>query len=89
MTPLAPQIHGDVFRPSKHPIFFSTLVGTGTQLSIAALILILLVVTEKIWTERGSILSTGLFVYAATSPINGYIGGALYSQLGGERGLPG
>ena len=39
--------------------------------------------TEKLWTERGSILSTGIFVYAATSPVGGYMGGALYSQLGG------
>ena len=29
-------------------------------------------------------LTTGLFVYAATSPVNGYAGGALYSQLGGQ-----
>ena len=79
------QIHGDVFRPGTHSLLFSTLVGTGCQLSVAALLVILLAVTEKFWTERGSILTTGLFVYAATSPINGYAGGALYSQLGGRR----
>ncbi|KAL5250004.1 hypothetical protein ACHWQZ_G015923 [Mnemiopsis leidyi] len=79
------QIHGDVFRPGAHSLFFSTLVGTGCQLSFAALIIILLAVTEKLWTERGSILSTAIFVYAATSPVGGYMGGALYSQLGGRR----
>lgn len=29
-------------------------------------------------------LSTAIFVYAATSPINGYFGGSLYARLGGR-----
>ena len=33
--------------------------------------------------RRGSLLSTGIFLYAITSPVNGYFGGALYSQMGG------
>jgi len=79
------QIHGDVFRPGTNSILFSSLLGTGCQLAAAALILILLAVCEKLWTERGSILSTAIFIYAGTAPINGYAGGALYSQLGGKR----
>lgn len=34
--------------------------------------------------RRGSLLSTAIFVYAATSPINGYFGGALYARMGGK-----
>ncbi|XP_008487150.2 transmembrane 9 superfamily member 3, partial [Diaphorina citri] len=34
--------------------------------------------------RRGSLLSTAIFVYALTSPVNGYAGGALYSRLGGR-----
>lgn len=34
--------------------------------------------------RRGSLLSTGIFVYAATSPINGYFGGSLYARMGGK-----
>ena len=30
--------------------------------------------------ERGSMLSTAIFVYAATAPINGYFGGSLYAR---------
>lgn len=37
-----------------------------------------------LYQERGSLLGTAIFVYAATSPVNGYFGGSLYSRLGGE-----
>jgi transmembrane 9 superfamily protein 3 len=30
-------------------------------------------------------LSTSIFVYAATGPVNGYFGGGLYSRFGGRR----
>lgn len=33
--------------------------------------------------RRGSMLSTAIFVYAATSPVNGYFGGSLYAKQGG------
>ena len=48
---LTSQIHGDVFRPGTNSILFSSLLGTGCQLAAAALILILLAVCEKLWTE--------------------------------------
>ena len=34
--------------------------------------------------RRGSMLSTAIFVYAATSPVNGYFGGSLYAKQGGS-----
>ena len=34
--------------------------------------------------RRGSMLSTSIFMYAATAPVNGYFGGSLYSRMGGE-----
>ena len=30
-------------------------------------------------------LTTSIFVYAATSPVNGYFGGGLYARLGGKE----
>lgn len=30
-------------------------------------------------------MSTAIFVYAASSPVNGYTGGGLYARLGGRR----
>ena len=32
----------------------------------------------------GSLLTTAIFVYAASSPVNGYFGGSLYAQSGGR-----
>jgi transmembrane 9 superfamily protein 3 len=34
--------------------------------------------------RRGSLLSTAIFVYAATAPVNGYTGGSLYARMGGK-----
>ena len=33
--------------------------------------------------RRGTLLSTAIFVYAATSPVTGYTGASLYSRIGG------
>ena len=35
--------------------------------------------------RRGSLLSTAIFVYAATAPVNGYSGGSLYARMGGKN----
>jgi len=34
--------------------------------------------------RRGSLLSTAIFLYAATTPVNGYFGGSLYAKMGGS-----
>ena len=33
--------------------------------------------------RRGSFLNSAIFLYALTSPVCGYVGGALYSRMGG------
>ncbi|TSK22622.1 Transmembrane 9 superfamily member 3 [Bagarius yarrelli] len=50
-----------------------------------SLIVIIVAMLEDLYTERGSMLSTAIFVYAATSPVNGYFGGSLYAKQGGRR----
>ena len=40
----------------------------------------------ELYTERGSLLSTTIFVYAATAPVSGYFGGSLYARMGGKVG---
>uniref|UniRef100_T1JG74 Transmembrane 9 superfamily member n=1 Tax=Strigamia maritima TaxID=126957 RepID=T1JG74_STRMM len=78
------QVHGDVFRPASQAMLFSALVGTGYQISVVASCVILFAIMGELYTERGSLLSTSIFVYAATSPVNGYFGGGLYSRMGGK-----
>uniref|UniRef100_A0A2I3GYF5 Transmembrane 9 superfamily member n=1 Tax=Nomascus leucogenys TaxID=61853 RepID=A0A2I3GYF5_NOMLE len=64
------QVHGDVL---DHQIF------------AVSLIVIIVAMIEDLYTDRGSMLSTAVFVYAATSPVNGYFGGSLYARQGGRR----
>lgn len=79
------QVHGDVFRPAAHNTFFSALIGTGYQLTLVVLCVTVFAILGELYTERGSLLSTAIFVYAATSPVNGYFGGALYARMGGKK----
>lgn len=79
------QVHGDVFRPPAHPVLFSALIGSGHQIAVVTLCVVIFAILGELYTERGSLLSTSIFVYAATSPINGYFGGSLYARMGGKR----
>lgn len=79
------QIHGDVFRTPSHPMLLSILIGTGYQIAVVTFFVTIIAILGNPYTERGSLLSTAIFVYAATSPVNGYFGGSLYAQYGGKR----
>lgn len=79
------QVHGDVFRTPSYPILFSSLVGTGYQLVVVTLICIIIALWGDLYTQRGTLLSTAIFLYAATSPVSGYFGGSLYSKFGGKE----
>ncbi|KAK0412257.1 hypothetical protein QR680_006116 [Steinernema hermaphroditum] len=79
------QVHGDIFRSPPLPMLFSACVGTGCHVFSSVFITILLAIVGEFYTERGSLLSAAIFVYAATAPVNGYFGGSLYARLGGKR----
>nr|XP_054773969.1 transmembrane 9 superfamily member 3-like [Lytechinus pictus] len=78
------QVHGDVFRPPTYPSVFSALIGNGYHMCTVVLSVIVFCIWGHLYTDRGSILSTAIFAYAATAPVNGYYGGGLYSRIGGE-----
>lgn len=78
------QVHGDVFRAPVHPILFSSLIGSGYQIAFVACCTITIAIVGELYTERGSLLTTAIFVFAATGPVNGYFGGSLYSRIGGK-----
>ncbi|XP_071875643.1 transmembrane 9 superfamily protein member 3 [Bombus fervidus] len=78
------QVHGDVFRPASHAMLFSALIGAGYQVTVVVLSVIIFAILGEPYAERGSMLSIAIFVYAATSPINGYAGGGLYARMGGR-----
>jgi len=79
------QVHGDVFRAPSFPIILSGLIGTGYHLAFVTCVVTVFVIMGDLYMGRGSILSTIIFVYAATSPVNGFFGGSLYSRLGGKH----
>lgn len=78
------QVHGDVFRPTSRAMLFSALIGSGYHVAVVSLCVIIFAILGDLYTERGSLLSTAIFVYAATSPVNGYFGGSLYAKMGGK-----
>ncbi len=77
-------MHGDVFRPPVGIIYFSSLIGNGVHITVVSVLVAALALIGKMYTERGGVLSTIIFVYALFSPVNGFIGGRTYSQMGGE-----
>jgi transmembrane 9 superfamily protein 3 len=79
------QVHGDVFRSPSKATLFSSLIGCGYQLAVVTICVIGMAIFGDLYTERSSLLGAAIFVYAATSPVNGYFGGSLYSRFGGKR----
>lgn len=63
------QVHGDVFRPSSHPLIFSSLIGSGCQIFAVSFIVIIVAMLEDLYTEW--VLSCILkgFCCDSTSPL--------------------
>ncbi|KAL0908275.1 hypothetical protein M5K25_022763 [Dendrobium thyrsiflorum] len=78
-------VHGDVFRPPRNLVLLSALVGTGSQLALLILLVILLAIVGMLYVGRGAIHTTFILCYAFTSFISGYVSGGLYSRNGGKN----
>ncbi|KAM1120413.1 hypothetical protein ACFX13_045270 [Malus domestica] len=78
-------VHGDVFRPSRNLVILSALVGTGAQLALLVLLVILLAIVGMLYVGRGAIVTTFIVCYALTSFISGYVSGGMYSRHGGKN----
>eukprot|EP00051_Salpingoeca_urceolata_P033279 m.20002 g.20002 ORF g.20002 m.20002 type:complete len:594 (-) comp6059_c0_seq1:73-1854(-) len=78
------QVHGDVFRPAALPLLFSSLIGSGSQLATVSGLLLGIAIYSDPHTGRGSLVTSAIFVYAATSPVAGYFGGGLYARMQGK-----
>ncbi|XP_043712965.1 transmembrane 9 superfamily member 1-like [Telopea speciosissima] len=78
-------VHGDVFRPPRNVVLLSAVVGTGAQLAMLVLLVILLAIIGMLYVGRGAIITTFIVCYALTSFISGYVTGGLYSRSGGKN----
>ncbi|GMJ06852.1 transmembrane nine 1, endomembrane protein 12 [Hibiscus trionum] len=78
-------VHGDVFRPPRNLALLSAVVGTGAQLAMLVLLVILLAIVGTLYVGRGAIVTTFILCYAFTSFISGYVSGGMYSRNGGKN----
>ena len=78
------QVHGDVFRaPTLLPLF-AALIGTGWQLVVLTLGVILFAVLGplhgEVHEERGEVLQAILICYALSSIVSGYMSGSFFKE---------
>lgn len=77
-------VHGDVFRPPPRLPLLAALVGTGVQLTLLVLSVILITIAGTLFTERGTIATVFIICYALTSVVGGYVSGGMYSRNDGN-----
>ncbi|GJZ36255.1 transmembrane 9 superfamily member 1-like protein [Tanacetum coccineum] len=78
-------VHGDVFRPPRNMALLSAVVGTGAQMALLILLVILLAIVGMLYVGRGAIVTTFIVCYALTSFVSGYVSGGMYSRNGGKN----
>lgn len=79
------QVHGDVFRSPTSLTLFSVLVGTGHQLFIMVLSVILIAIVDKLYVSRGAVMGILVGVYSLTCAVAGFASGRLFKQHGGRN----
>ncbi|CAB9500605.1 Transmembrane 9 superfamily [Seminavis robusta] len=81
-------LHGDVFRPPQTmPFLFCAMVGTGIQLAITGLLVLVLATLNIVSpVKRGSFVMAAWTAYTVLGcPVGGYVSGRLYRNFGGGK----
>lgn len=79
-------VHGDVFRFPKHAMLLSAAIGTGVQLLVMTIGILLLALVGFFYPgHRGGLYSASILIYAFTASISGYVSTSTYLQWGGDR----
>jgi transmembrane 9 superfamily protein 1 len=79
-------IHTDVFRFPNHRELFCSILGVGCQfLSIFIGLLVFAVLGMFSVHRHGSLIASGIILYAFTSCVAGFMSGRMYRQLQGEH----
>lgn len=78
------QVHGDVFRAPEHLELFSAMVGTGWQLIILILGVVVWSIAGPVhgymYEDRGKMASAFIVCFALSSAVSGYASGSYYKQ---------
>jgi transmembrane 9 superfamily protein 3 len=83
-------VHGDVFRAPESLVLFSAMLGTGGQLLLLVLAVILYAMAGPLlhgnmYEDRGEMMSTFIVCYALSSAVGGYLSGSFYRQYFSAR----
>ena len=78
-------VHGDVFRPPKHLGLLAALLGTGVQLALLALFVIVIAMVGMLWAGRGTIVTAFIVCYSLTSFVAGYVAGGYHARNEGKN----
>ena len=65
-------------------MLFSAILGTGNQLAILTLIIILYTIVGDLYAERATMLTATIFLYALTCGVAGYKSASCYARYGGR-----
>ncbi|KAJ9505654.1 hypothetical protein QJQ45_022958 [Haematococcus lacustris] len=78
-------VHGDVFRSPPALPLLAACVGTGIQLALLIVFVVVLTIAGSFFEERGTILTAFIICYALTSFISGHVSGSFYARHEGRH----
>mmetsp|Transcript_21160 Transcript_21160/g.49622 ORF Transcript_21160/g.49622 Transcript_21160/m.49622 type:complete len:667 (-) Transcript_21160:66-2066(-) len=77
-------VHGDVFRPPRYTALLSVYVGTGVQVSLMACVVMAFALLGFLSpANRGSLMSTALFLFVFMGIFGGYHASRMYKMFRG------
>ena len=78
-------VHGDVFRPPKHPLLLSVFLGNGAQLFVMTGLTIAFALLGFLSpSNRGSLGTVMILLYTILGFVGGYVSARVYKTFGGE-----
>ncbi|KAK7501513.1 hypothetical protein BaRGS_00007317 [Batillaria attramentaria] len=78
-------VHGDVFRPPRHTLLLTALVGAGIQVFFMAFITIFFAMLGMLSpASRGALMTAGIFLYMFMGLFAGYYAARLYKTMKGN-----
>ena len=72
------QVHGDVFRQPPNLTLFAALLGTGTQLLVLVISVIVICILATLYAERGAMVTACIVCYLLSNFFGGYVSGSYY-----------
>jgi len=79
-------VHGDVFRAPAHPMLLCACLGTGIQLFCMMFVTLLFSMFGMLSpANRGSLMTTAIFLYMFSGLFAGYFNARVYKSIGGDR----